>query len=166
MNDKSKSCSFTGHRETKLNPNWHENLRECVDLKEKLAETVLALYLSGKNHFICGMAHGCDMYFAEAILQLKKNHPDVTLEAAIPFLGQADKWGEKMKNRYLSILKLCDKRTLVQREYTRDCMMRRNRYMVDNSSVLVAVYNGSAGGTRNTIFYAMREGVELVEISI
>ncbi len=166
MANKENSCAFTGHRETKLVRGWHENMPECKNLKAKLAETVLALYLSGKTHFISGMAHGCDMYFAEAVLYLKKNHPDVTLEAAIPFLGQADKWSGNMKNRYLEILKLCDKRTLVQREYTRDCMMRRNKYMVDNASVLVAVYNGSAGGTRNTILYAMRSGIELVEITI
>ena len=43
-------------------------------------------------------------------------------------------------------------------------MMRRNRYMVDNAAVLIAVYNGSPGGTRNTMLYAMRQGLEIIEI--
>ena len=45
-------------------------------------------------------------------------------------------------------------------------MMRRNRYMVDNSSVVIAAFNGSSGGTLNTILYAMRKKREVIQISI
>jgi len=38
-------------------------------------------------------------------------------------------------------------------------MMRRNRYMVDKSSLLLACFNGSRGGTYNTVSYAKRQGI-------
>ena len=44
--------------------------------------------------------------------------------------------------------------TLLQTRYTPDCFDRRNRYMVDHSDLIIAVWNGSPSGTGNTISYA------------
>ena len=92
MFDRNITCSFTGHRASKLPWGFHENDPRCITLKQQIYDAVEAVYDSGIRHFICGMANGCDMYFGEAILQLKETHKDVTLEAAIPFAGQADHW--------------------------------------------------------------------------
>lgn len=166
MNDNRLKCAFTGHREDKLAANWSEYSKACSELKQNLADAVEHIYNSGIYYFICGMAHGCDMYFAEAVLALKNNHPDIILEAAIPYAGQAGRWRGNLKLRYDEILSKCDVKTVLQQTYTRDCMMRRNMYMVDNSAVLVAVYSGAAGGTRNTLLYAMRKGLQIVEIEV
>ena len=46
-------------------------------------------------------------------------------------------------------------------------MARRNRYMVDRSSLLIAVYDGQPhGGTLNTLTYAMGHGVETVILDV
>ena len=45
-------------------------------------------------------------------------------------------------------------------------MMRRNRYMVDNSTILIAAYGGKPGGTMNTLLYALRRGLEIIELPI
>ena len=45
-------------------------------------------------------------------------------------------------------------------------MIRRNRYMVDRSSLLLACYNGTPGGTMSTILYAERQGLEVLQIPI
>ena len=58
----------------------------------------------------------------------------------------------------------CDRRTVLQECYTPDCMHRRNRYMVEKSSLVIAVYDGSDGGTRRTLEYAIREKVPFVDI--
>ena len=58
----------------------------------------------------------------------------------------------------------CDYETLVQEQYTPDCMQRRNRYMVDHATLLIAVHDGQSGGTRRTIEYAMRRGLDIVDI--
>ena len=110
------------------------------------------------------MALGCDIYCAEAVIKLKEMHGDITLEAAIPYSGQADNWGEYNRRRYERILSLCDKTTVIQESYSPSCMMRRNRYMVDRSSVLVACYDGKPGGTWNTIRYAMDKDVEVIQL--
>ena len=57
---------------------------------------------------------------------------------------------------------------MVQHQYDRGCMMRRNRYMVNRSVRLIAVYDGTPkGGTFNTLAYAMRRGLEtdILEVS-
>ena len=120
----------------------------------------------GSTHFICGMALGCDMYCAEAVIELRKSFDDITLEAAVPYDGQEAKWSEQNCRRYRSILMQCDTTTLIQDTYTPGCMMRRNRYMVDNSNVLIACYNGSSGGTWNTVRYAMEKDIEIIQVEI
>ena len=46
------------------------------------------------------------------------------------------------------------------------CMQRRDRYMVDHASLLIAAFDGSAGGTRYTVEYAMRRGLDVVDLAI
>ena len=112
------------------------------------------------------MANGCVLYFAEAVLALRSRRPDVTLEAAVPYEAQAARWEGALRERYARILGECDYHTLVAREFTPGCYQRRNHYMVDASSVLIAAYDGRAGGTMSTMLYAMRQGLEIIEIQI
>ena len=55
---------------------------------------------------------------------------------------------------------------MVQQEYTPGCMQRRNRYMVDHAALLIAVNDGEPGGTRNTILYALRQGLNIADIPV
>ena len=162
--DFGKSCCFSGHRPAKLPWKYDERDPRCIAIKDRLFSVIGAVYDSGISHFICGMALGCDIYCAEAVIKLKEMHGDITLEAAIPYSGQADNWGEYNRRRYERILSLCDKTTVIQESYSPSCMMRRNRYMVDRSSVLVACYDGKPGGTWNTIRYAMDKDVEVIQL--
>ena len=159
-----KSCCFSGHRPAKLPWRYDERDPRCLEFKDRLFSVIGAVYDSGISHFICGMALGCDLYCAEAVIRLKEMHGDITLEAAIPYSGQADSWSEHNRRRYERILSFCDKTTVIQEAYSPSCMMRRNRYMVDRSGVVIAVFNGSRGGTFNTLRYAVRCGLEIIEI--
>lgn len=159
---KEKTCCFTGHRPNKLPWGECESDPRCIRLKDRLAQAVEDAYTAGYRHFICGMARGCDLYFAEAVLTLRAEEPDVTLECARPCETQMDGWPEKEQARYQFILDQCNYETLVQRNYDRFCMIRRNRYMVDRSSKLIAIYNGAPkGGTFQTLHYAMKKGVHI-----
>ena len=164
--DKSKSCSFTGHREGKLPWRGNENDPRCIRLKECIYDAVEAVYRSGITHFICGMATGCDFYFCEAVIELRNTHPEITIEAAVPFAQQSKKWDETQRRRYERLITECDYQTVVQREYSSECYMRRNRYMVDSSAILIAAYNGRAGGTMSTLLYAIRNGLEVIQLPI
>lgn len=160
------ACAFTGHRPEKLPWRYDEGDPRCVELKRRIEDAVRAVYDSGVRHYICGMAKGCDMYFAEAVIALREEWPDVTLEAAVPCETQSAAWTREERERYYYILHQCDKQTLVSREYTPECMLRRNRYMVDSASILIAAYDFKPGGTMQTVNYAKNQGKEIIEIPI
>ena len=160
------TCCFTGHRAAKLPWKFQEHDPRCIALKQKIYDAVEAVYASGVRHYICGMANGCDLYCGEAVLQLRRQHPEITLEAAVPYEGQARTWPSEQKVRWDYLYDACDYQTIVSHSYTPDCMMRRNRYMVDNSAVLIAAYSGASGGTLNTMLYAMRKKREVIQILI
>ena len=162
--NRDNSCCFSGYRPEKLPWGANEDDSRCKALKEKIVDSIEKLYLSGIRHFICGMARGSDTYFCEAVLATRAQNVDITLEAAVPCEEQAAKWPEKDRGRYSSLIERCDFVTYVSRKYSKTCMQRRNQYMVDNSSVLLAVYDGKHGGTNYTRKYAMRRGVEIIEI--
>ena len=166
MDERETSCCFTGHRPQHLPWGANEDDPRCKALKEELRQRLEGIYESGYRHFIGGMAIGCDMYFAEAVLELKEKHPDVTLEAAIPCGGQPERWSLEQRKRYNRLIDRCDTVTVLQIDYTPDCMMRRNRYMVDRSSLLLACFNGQPGGTMNTILCAMEQAVPVIRIEI
>lgn len=150
------SCCFSGHRPEKLP--WGDNERDerCAALKASIREMLQKAYDDGYRHFICGMARGCDTYFCEEALRLRDRVQDITVEAAIPCLSQCSRWTEAQQERYHDLLDRCNYRTVVQEAYDPGCMYRRNRYMVEHSTLLIAVHDGSSGGTRYTIEYALR----------
>ena len=160
------SCCFTGHRPAKLPWGADESDPRCLRLKARLREVLARVADEGYSHFLCGMAEGCDLYCAEAVLELKASRPEITLEAAIPCPTQADGWSAAQRERYRRLLERCDDETLVQQGYSRDCYQRRNRYMVDHSSLLIALHDGLPGGTRYTIEYALRRGLDVIDIPI
>lgn len=164
--DREKTCCFTGHRPTRLPWGQNENDERCLALKQELAARLEGIYELGYRRFLCGMAIGCDMYFAEAVIAMREQHPDVKLEAVIPCGSQPDRWTKPQRMRYVSILDRCDEVNVLQISYTPDCMMRRNRHMVDRSSLLISCFAGHPGGTMKTIVYAERSGLDVIIIDI
>ena len=117
--DRATTCCFTGHRPDKLPWGSRESDPRCLTLKRRLTQAVEGAYAQGMRHFICGMARGTDLYFAEAVLALRLCRSGVTLEAARPCESQADAWPEAERHRYQAILDQCDFETLVQHRYDR-----------------------------------------------
>ena len=135
-------------------------------LKSVMRDQIVALIENeGVTHFITGMALGVDMYAAEIVLHLKSKYPHITLESAIPCETQAIKWSVASRERYYNIAAKCDKETMLQREYTSDCMDKRNRYMVDHADYILAVWNGCPSGTGNTVRYAHKKGKSIIVIN-
>ena len=159
--ERETTCCFTGHRPDKLP--WRDDEKDprCVALKERLTAAVEEAYDKGMRPFICGMARGADFYFCEAVLSLRERRPGVTVEAALPCEEQAARWKERDRNRYFSLVAQCDYETMVQHHYDKGCMLRRDRYMVDRSAMIIAVYGGVLGGTMYTLAYAMKKGLEV-----
>ncbi len=166
MGSREFTCCFTGHRPGKLPWRYREEDLRCVDLKLEIVQALVKIYDLGYRHFLCGMAEGCDMYFAEAVLAMREIHPDIVLEAAIPCGDQPELWERPQRVRYNGLIDRCDKVTVLQINYTPDCMQRRNRYMIERSSLLLAVFDGRPGGTMNTILSARRRGRTVITIEL
>lgn len=158
-----KTCCFTGHRPQKLG--YGENTVQCDQLKQTLKNIIVSLIeKEDVTHFISGMALGVDTFAAQIVIDLKKEYPWITLECAIPCETQAEKWHERDRDLYFHLIAKCDKETLLQHKYTANCMQRRNKYMVNNSDFVLAVWNGKPSGTGNTVFYAEKQGKTVIQI--
>ena len=158
-----KCCAFTGHRPKKFPWGYNEADARCVALKETLAAEIAKLVKAGYTDFFSGMAEGADTWAALAVLALKKENSALRLHCVLPCEGQADGWSASARELYHSILAQADEVVYVNREYSKGCMLDRNRYLVDHAACLLAIYNGEwRGGTAMTVRYAGKLGREVI----
>lgn len=160
------TVAFTGLRSKKLPFGTNESHPDCLRLKEVVSKYVYKL-AKEKNarHFISGMAMGVDQICAQIVLEIKQQYNDITLEAAIPCYAQDKMWPQKYKDNYKIILSLCDECHYVSTSpYFDGCMMQRNNYMVAKADYLLAVSDGSPGGTNTTINSAWKKGIPIIII--
>lgn len=158
-----KTVCFTGHRPEKLN--FSEGDDRFKTFRNLLFKVVNRLCELGYTQFISGMARGFDMWAAEAVCRLKTIEKSVSLVCAVPFPDQAKSWKPEEKARWEAILNESDETANICDRYTRDCFHRRNRYMVDNSEVVVCLYDGTKGGTAYTVDYALKKGKIVIQIN-
>lgn len=159
------ACAFTGHRPKKLPWRYDETDSRCVALKEKLTEQIARLAEAGVTDFFSGMAEGTDTYCAQIVLDLRRKNPALNLHCVLPCEGQADRWSDSARKRYHMIVARADFVDYVSRKYYDGCMLARNRRLVDQAGILLAVYNGERrGGTAATVRYARKAGREIIMI--
>lgn len=151
--DCKRRCAFTGHRPEKL-----KQAEEYI-ISALYAEIQYAI-ADGFDTFISGMARGVDIWAAEIVLRLRNEGASIQLICACPYKGFEDRWSATWKSRYRSILQASNQIVYISPKYSPDCFQKRNIWMVDHSSRVIAVYNGLPGGTRNTIKYAQKQGID------
>lgn len=158
-------CTFTGHRPERLPWGSDESDARCAALRTLIQRAVTQACADGFDAFLCGMARGCDMYFAEAVLAARETFPQIRLTAMIPCPTQPDAWPQADRARYARLLAACDAVCVLEPVYSDGCMLRRNRAMVDAAERVITVYDGgAAGGTAAAVRYAQRRGRELVRL--
>lgn len=158
MNDKRQHrCCFTGHRPNKLD--YSEN-----EIKPLLETAIDNAILDGYVTFITGMAEGVDIWAAEIVLKKKKENKDLHLICAVPHPEFKKRRSQYEIERYENIIKNADYVTTISDNYYRACYQKRNVWMVDHSSLVIAVFNGTASGTKNTVDYARKVGVHIVNV--
>lgn len=151
-------CCFTGHRPEKLGaPEW--------EIKAALKKEIRTAIIEGYTVFISGMARGVDLWAAELVLELRERGEAVRLICAVPYPGFERRWEQTWQEKYRNVMEKADLVRTICPGYSKSCFQVRNRWMVDHSSRVIAVYNGTGGGTRNTLEYAAGRGVAIVAIS-
>ena len=143
-------CCFTGHRPEKLSCNE-------AAIKVKLSHAIDQAIQDGFVTFISGMARGVDIWAAELLLERRAVTPSLHLICALPYSDFERRWSPQWQTRYQMILRQTDLIKTICPSYSMAAFQQRNEWMVDHSSRLIAIYNGSSGGIRNTIEYAKRK---------
>lgn len=167
VNGEIKTCCFTGSRSKSL-PWQSERDPRYAQVKERLYAEIVKAVNGGYQYFIIGMATGIDTLAAKLIIKAKCEYENLGIffEAALP-CGEQDKyWMPEQKAEYRKLLGYADRVTLVSANYTPDCMKARNRYMVDHSSMVIAVWDGQSFGTKWTVDYAQRKKKKVTVIQI
>lgn len=157
LNDKRKICCFTGHRQ--IPPENKYKLRVSVE------ETINMLLDEGVSIYISGGALGFDLMAARAVLRAKEKHPQVQLIMAIPCRDQHVRWCLDDRREYEEILKNADEIYCLNDKYCTGCMHQRNRFMVEQSEICVAFYNGGSGGTAHTLGLANDLGLRVINLA-
>ena len=152
MHRESIAVAFTGHR----------TYRSEAD--EELRQLLEELYADGARRYLCGMAWGFDLSAGEAVVQHKLLHEDVELVAVEPFAEFRSLFRGEDAERYDALIAAADCRVVVG-ENNVGAYMRRNDYLVDHSSLVVAWWDGRRdGGTAYTALRACRKGREVVNL--
>lgn len=152
-------CAFTGHRPEKVEGSEGQII---VELRKEILDAID----HGYTTFLTGMSRGVDLWAADIIIHLRRYNPELKLIGVIPFEGFESSWSVDWKKHYKLVRKELDWLHVGSKEYTPDVYQLRNQFMVDHSSMVLAVYNGQPGGTQNTIRYARGRGVSVKIVEV
>lgn len=151
-------CCFTGHRPEKLSVPEETVI---IGLEREIRKAIN----DGLNVFITGMAPGVDIWAAEIVIRLREQeHLPLKLIAAVPHPGFENRWSIDWQKRYAAVMAAADLTRDISDNYYNGVYQVRNEWMVDHSARVIAVWNGQRSGTKNTVVYAKRHGVPVVNI--
>jgi uncharacterized phage-like protein YoqJ len=144
----------TGHRPNKLGGYNNEAYLKLVAIAEKWIKE------NQPSKVISGMAQGWDQALAQAAITC-----GIPLIAAIPFKGQESMWPDKAQKYYRGLLELADSIEYVcEAGYAPYKMQVRNEWMVNNSDKVLAMWDGTEGGTHNCIKYTHSQNKEWINL--
>lgn len=159
---------ITGYRPSKLPGKYGYNIYSAayVELSKVIRDILsMELLLNPDDHLECisGMALGVDQCFVKTADEFRKSPSMrgffISITAAVPCRGQEVKWPIHSRETYHEILSLCNTVNYIHNgSFTPSCMEERNRWMVDRSDAVIAVWDGQKGGTANCIRYAKNKG--------
>lgn len=142
----------TGHRPDKLGGEYNHTGKYSGIILDVMMRYINKLK---PEKVISGMALGADSLWIMAAINT--NTPFI---AAVPFEGQEMKWPMKSQNQYSYWLtKACEIVYVCEGKYAAWKMQKRNEWMVDNCDLLLAIWNGSKGGTKSCLDYAASKGM-------
>lgn len=149
----------TGHRPTKI-ALGSRNAYDLVVYERLVALATNALIRLAPTTVISGMALGWDTALADAALDLR-----IPLWAYVPFTGQEGKWIPESQAKFHAILSRAARVEICSPGgYAASKMQVRNIRMVDDCNLLLALWDGSRGGTGNCVEYAQKAHRRIVNL--
>lgn len=144
---------FTGHRNlSQFDTDW---------IVQQITIQVHEAIQDGYDSFISGGAIGIDQLAAQIVIKARKK-AHIKLIFARPFPTQDNVWPQQNAITYRTLLQQADfvydvSPNPTNRYEAINYLQRRNEWMVNNSTRLVAVWNGAKGGTANCFNYAKKQ---------
>lgn len=169
MSDQGKkplSLCFSGHRPEKLPGGGKDTDNGFRRLLSLLYSEILKSIDEGYTVFYTGMSRGIDLWAAKFVIEQRFSHPDIKLICAVPYRGHGLELLGLEKWDYSTILDAADKVVYVSDSYDRNCMRRRNEYMVNHSDKLIAIIKDKKSGTGMTVNLARKKGISVKVIDI
>ena len=127
--------------------------------------TIIGLIDRGIRFYGAGGARGWDTLAAQIVLRLKGRYPHIKLILVLPCLTQTKGWRSEDVAEYERIKAQADKIVYTSQQYAPGCMHKRNRHLVDHSSVCVCYLNRENGGTAYTVDYAEMQKLEVINLA-
>ncbi len=158
MTKREMTCCFTGHRQIPQ--------EQIPVLENKVTAAIRTL--AGQNVFYYGAggALGFDTLSAKAVLNLRGEIPQLKLILVLPCIAQAQRWSDRDQEVYEEIKGQADKVVYTSEEYTRSCMFKRNRHLVDHSGTCICYLTETEGGTAYTVNYARKQGLKIINLAV
>lgn len=156
MDKRRQTLCFTGHR---VIPIFSKKT-----IKETLRNTLIEQINNGYLYFGAGGALGFDTIAAQTVLELRSVYPQIKLILVLPCLTQTRGWSARDIAIYEDIKSKADKVVYTSEEYSSGCMHKRNRHLVDNSSMCVCYLTEETGGTAYTVNYALKNNLTVINI--
>ncbi len=151
-----KTCCFSGHRKISA---------ENFDfIKRELRKNIIQSINKGYKYFVTGGAIGFDTFAAEAVIDIRKKFPYIELILILPCVSQTRGWKQEDKEVYEKIKMQANKVYYVSENYTYDCMHKRNRKLVECSSLCICYLTDNKGGTAYTVNYAKQNSLDIINI--
>lgn len=154
---KERTACFTGHRTIPF--------LQRRKIEKRTEEALIEAIKQDYRFFGTGGALGFDTLAAQTVLRLRKTYPQIKLILVLPCLSQTRGWRPEDIAEYERIKAAADKVVYTSQEYTRDCMFKRNRHLVDNSSLCIAYLTENTGGTAYTVDYARFKGLIIKNVA-
>ena len=153
---RKQTACFTGHRNIQ---------KDRIEALEKLLDQVIEqLYSKGVVFYGVGGSYGFDLLAEKAVLRARDRHNEIKLILVLPCKEQDKYWSAEMKKEYADVLSKADKIVYTSDSYTKGCMHKRNRHLVDYSGYCVAYLTENSGGTAYTVDYARENGLRIVNL--
>lgn len=165
-NDSHHIC-LTGHRPHKLD-GYRLNTPFYSVLRDELVRIIEGELLSHPHLTLhSGLALGADTVWSQAILLAAERYPgQIAFVAEVPFMGQPNKWpSQQDKEFWQKQIENADSVNVYGEGYSPQAMHARNEGMVRASNLVIAIWNGSSGGTHHAVKFARKLKRDLLVLS-
>lgn len=159
-----KTCFFSGHRPYRFAYEPDEEKAFYDNLTANIAKAIREMVSNGCDTFLCGGSIGFDIMCSEAVIELKKERPEIRLVCVLPFENHHIDFPSEWQARFLKILDACDFIDYISPIKVIGCYYDRNQKMVNSSGYMLTYFDGKGGGTARVVASAQTKKLKITNL--